>query len=243
MRPEKAMVLAAGRGMRMRPLTDTLPKPLVNVAGRTLIDRQLDLLEAYGIQHVIVNSSYLGEMLQAHLLQRTRPVMTFSPEEALLETGGGIRKALPELGEHPFFAMNSDVILRDGGGESALNRLADAWDDEQMDVLLLLHAKERAIGFEGSGDFFLEPDGRPRRRGMAAEAPYVFTGTQLVHPRLFKDSPEGPFSMNLLYDRHRSEDGVLGRVKAIVHEGDWLHVGDPEGLRLAEQYFSRDTVS
>jgi MurNAc alpha-1-phosphate uridylyltransferase len=237
------MVLAAGRGQRMRPLTDTLPKPLVKVAGRTLIDRQLDLLEAYGIERVVVNSSYLGDMLQAHLRQRACPVTIFSPEETLLETGGGIRKALPLLGEAPFFAMNSDVVLRDGALGSALNRMAAAWDDESMDILLLLHPKHKAIGFEGSGDFFLEANGHPRRRGEAQEAPYVFTGTQLLHPRLFKDTPEGAFSMNVLYDRQRSSDGVLGRVKGIIHDGDWLHVGDPEGLNLAEQYFSREVVS
>jgi MurNAc alpha-1-phosphate uridylyltransferase len=237
-RIRRAMVLAAGRGQRLRPLTDTRPKPMVEVGGRAMIDRQLDLLEAYGIEEAVLNTSWLGEMLQRHLSTRTRPHLNFSPEETLLETGGGIARALPLLGEAPFFAVNSDVILLDGPTRPALERLADAWNPETMDALLLLQPKSRAIGFEGTGDFFLESDGlTPRRRGDAAEAPYIFTGTQILHPRLFDGAPEGAFSMNLFYDRHRDGQGVLHRVAALVHDGDWLHVGDPAGLAQAEAYF------
>ncbi|MBY0354749.1 MAG: nucleotidyltransferase family protein [Rickettsiales bacterium] len=239
-----AMVLAAGRGQRMRPLTDTLPKPLIQVAGRSMIDRQIDLLQAYGIERVVVNSSYLGEILQAHLRQRSAPEIIFSPEPTMLETGGGIVRALPLLGDSPFFAMNSDVILRDGPAKPLLQRMEEAWDPAVMDVLLLLQPREKAIGFEGQGDFFLERDGyTPRRRGEAPSAPYVFTGTQILHPRLFENAPADAFSMNLLYDRHRSAHGVLGRVAALVHDGHWLHVGDPQALAQAEAYFAETVLS
>lgn len=225
--------------MRMRPLTDTLPKPLIKVAGRSMLDRQLDLVEAYGVEEAVVNVSYLGGLIVSHLSKRTSPRIRISEEEVMQETGGGIVRALPWLGDEPFFAMNSDVILCNGSQAPALDRLAAAWDDS-MDVLLLLHLRERAIGFDGPGDFFLQPDGKtPRRRGNATEAPFVFTGTQILHPRLFKDVPEGAFSMNLLYDRGKSEDGVLPRVSTIIHDGDWLHVGDPDGLAQAETYFRR----
>lgn len=235
---QRAMMLAAGRGLRLRPLTDSRPKPMVEIAGRSMIDRQLDLLDAYGVERVVVNTSYLGDMLQAHLRTRPSPALYFSPEDTMLETGGGIARALPLLGDAPFFAMNSDVILLDGSGKTALQRLADAWNPEMMDILLLLQPKERAIGFEGQGDFFLEDNGvTPRRRGEADHAPYVFTGTQILHPRIFDGAPSGAFSMNVLYDRYRSANGTLGRVHAVVHQGDWLHVGDPQGVQLAEEYF------
>jgi MurNAc alpha-1-phosphate uridylyltransferase len=239
MQVKQAMILAAGRGERMRPITDSRPKPLVEVAGRSLIDRQMDRVEAYGITDVVVNTSYLGAMLQAHLRTRPTPHIRFSEEATPLETGGGVLKALPLLGQDPFFVMNSDVIICDAVQQTALQRLAAHWNDASMDALLLLHPRQKAIGYDGAGDFFLESDGLTLcRRGQRPEADYVFTGTQLLHPRLFKDAPEGAFSMNVLYDRSRNEAGVLSRIKGVVHTGDWLHVGEPAAIAQAEAFLA-----
>jgi len=242
MMPTHAMVLAAGLGKRMRPITNTIPKPLVPVAGRTLIDRALDQIADYGIQHAVVNASYLAHLLEAHLDLRQQtealPQITLSHETELLETGGGIRRALPLLGNGPFFSLNSDTICVDAmDATPALARMAAAWDEAHMDVLMLLHPREKAIGFEGQGDFFLRDDGALSRRGVRPSAPYVFTGVQLIHPRFFDGAPEGAFSMNVLYDRQVQPNGTLTRISALIHEGDWLHVGDPAGLAEAEGYF------
>lgn len=226
----KAMVMAAGKGVRMRPLTDHKPKPLIEVAGKPLIDHSLDWLAAAGVREAVINTHYLAAMLRDHVAKRRVPKITLSHEEAALETGGGINHALPLLGEAPFFAVNSDVICLDGK-TPALRRLAAGWDDARMDALLLLHKVARAVGYDGPGDFFLEAD--LRRRGDAPAAPLVFTGVQLIHPRLFVAAPEGAFSLNLLYDRALAD----GRLAALVHDGDWLHVGDPEGLKAAGEFF------
>lgn len=232
--PKNAMVLAAGLGRRMRPLTDRLPKPLVEVSGRPLIDYALELLEQAGVARAVVNASYLAEKLAAYLAARRSGIrVTLSREETPLETGGGIARALPLLGHAPFYAINSDVILRNGAGMPALRQLAEAWDDGGTDALLLLVPKTLAVGYGGAGDFFLE-DGRLRRREGASSAPYVFTGTQLLHPRLFEDCPQGAFSINLLYDRRKDAEGFLPRIGAIVHDGAWLHVGTPEAVAAAE---------
>lgn len=228
----KAMLLCAGLGMRMRPLTEHTPKPLIEVFGRTLLDRSLDWFWAAGVDSVIVNIHYKAEMIAAHLQGRKHPAITLSHEPVLLETGGGIAKALPLLGDAPFFSANSDALCIDGK-TPALQRLANAWDDATMDALLLVAAKSQAIGIESAGDFFIDAEGGVRRRGDAQEAPYIFTGIQLLHPRLFHNAPSGPFSMNLLYDRS------MMRVKAIVHDGLWLHVGDAKGLAQASLFFSK----
>lgn len=237
MTPSRAIVLAAGLGTRMRPLTDRLPKPLVEVAGRTLVDRALDFVVSAGIAEAVVNTSYLADMLEAHLAGRQDVRVHISREEAPLETGGGIRQALPLLGEAPFFAINSDVICVNKDAH-ALKRLAAAWDDAAMDALLLLHPREKALGFSGSGDFFLTQHGAVRWRGSDKEAPYVFAGTQLIHPRLFKDAPQGAFSIWRLSDPTKLADGTLPRIHGLVHDGDWLHVGDMAGLAAAERYFT-----
>lgn len=236
----RAMVLAAGRGERLRPLTDTLPKPLVEVGGRAMLDRQLDMLAAAGVTHAVVNSSWLAEVLHQHVAKREgAPQVMLSHEPQRLETGGGIAKALPQLGAQPFYVSNADVVVVDAPHENAFLRLAKAWDAQRMDALLLLHPREKAIGFDGAGDFFLEADGRLRRRGEAASAPYVFTGAQIVHPRLFAgELPQGAFSMNVLYDKERTIQGILPRIYGLVHYGDWLHVGDPQGLAQAEDYYA-----
>ncbi len=227
----RAMVLAAGLGTRMRPLTEQMPKPLVPVGGKSLIDHTLDWLANAGITEVVVNSYYKAEMLEAHLAARSSlQHITISRETELLETGGGIKKALPLLGDAPFFIANSDVICLDGA-TPALHRLQAAWNDETMDALLLLHPVANAVGYDGKGDFFLEKDSSLRRRADGEVAPYVFTGVQLLHPRLFVGSPDGAFSLNVLFNRALEKPQ---RLKAIIHDGKWLHVGDVAGIHAAE---------
>ena len=229
--PRRAMILAAGLGERMRPITDTLPKPLIELRGRTLLDSILDRVEAAGVPEAVVNLHYLGEMIEARLAQRSRPRprVSFSREAARLETGGGVRKALSILGADAFFVINGDVSWLDGP-TPALERLAAAWDGEAMDALLLLHPTAFAVGYAGAGDFVLAPDGRMRRRGEREVAPFVFTGIQILHPRLFEDTPEGAFSLNLIYDKADAAERLWG----LRHDGEWFHIGTPEGLRDVE---------
>jgi MurNAc alpha-1-phosphate uridylyltransferase len=235
---DRAIILAAGRGERMRPLTDRMPKPLVQVAGRTLLDHALDQVERHGINQVVVNISYKAEMITHHLASRSHPTIQFSHEENPLETGGGIAKALPLLGDKPFFSLNSDTICIDRPQmATALERLEQAWNPQELDVLMLLQPVKAATGYHGRGDFAVER-GKLRRRHTDEQAPYVFTGIQIVHPRLFTICPEGPFSMNVLYDRLRDTHGYFKNLGYVIHEGDWLHVGDPQGLELAESYYA-----
>lgn len=231
MTPSHAMVLAAGLGLRLRPLTETTPKPLVAVAGRTLLDRALDRLAAVGVDDAVVNVHYLAHMIEAHLADRTVPRITLSREDdELLETGGGVKKALPLLGGGPFFVVNADIAWEDGA-TPALRRLADGWDDASMDALLLLHPVEMATGYDGLGDYAADRKGALRRRGDEPAAPYVFTGIQLLHPRLFHGAPSGPFSLARLYDRAQE----AGRLFGLVHDGDWHHIGTMAGLEIAER--------
>jgi MurNAc alpha-1-phosphate uridylyltransferase len=223
------MVLAAGLGERMRPITDSLPKPLIEIRGRALLDVILDRLEAAGVTEAMVNLYYLGEMIEAHLKGRSRPRIAFSPEETRLETGGGVRKALPKLGKDPFYVVNGDVCWLDGR-TPALRRLAESWDDKTMDALLLLHPTAFAVGYEGRGDFTMSANGHLRRRGEREVAPFVFAGIQLLHPRLFADTPEDAFSLNLIYDRAIE----AGRLWGLRHDGEWFHLGTPESLAEAE---------
>lgn len=227
--PRRAMILAAGLGERMRPLTEDRPKPLIEVRGRSLIETILDRLEVAGVPEVVINLYYLGEMIEARLAERERPRITFSREAARLETGGGVRKALPLLGEDAFFAINGDVCWLDGC-TAALQRLAEAWNEAEMDALLLLHPTVRAVGYDGPGDFILAPEGRLRRRREREVAPLVFSGVQMVHPRLFEATPEGPFSLNLLYDKAAEAERLWG----LRHDGEWFHIGTPENLRDVE---------
>jgi len=230
--PTQAMVLAAGLGKRMRPLTDHIPKPMIEVAGCTMVDRAIDYLEGAGVTRVVVNGSYKADLLEAHLKKRISPQLMFSREAEPLETGGGIAYALHYFSAAPFFAVNGDIIWTDGSAP-ALRRLASAWDD-RLDALLLVHPVEKAIGYGGQGDFFLSPEGHLTRRAGSARAPYVYAGVQLLHPRLFKGAPRGAFSLNVLYDKAIETNPP--RIKAIVHDGAWLHVGDPQGKEQAEEY-------
>lgn len=231
--PKSAMVLAAGLGTRMRPVTDHLPKPLIEVAGQSLIDHALDRLVEAGVEHVVVNLHYKGEMIAGRLAQRRAPAIELSREKTLLETGGGVKRALPLLGDS-FYALNGDIMWLDGY-EPALRRLAAAFDPKKHDAVLLLQRTVSAIGYEGRGDYFLDPAGAPRRRAEREIAPYIFAGMQMLHRRLFGAIDDTVFSLKRLYDR--AEDA--GRLAAIVHDGEWFHVGTPDGLaqtraRLAE---------
>lgn len=229
-RPTRAMLLAAGRGERMRPLSDTTPKPLLELHGRSLIERALDRLEEAGVEQVVVNLHHLGEQLRARLAGRQRPAVVFSEEEALLETGGGVAKALPLLGAAPFYVVNGDALWLDGV-RPALRRLAELWDEARMDALLLLHPTVAALGFEGRGDFVMTAEGRLRRRLEREVAPFAYAGVQLLHPRLFEGAPPGAYSFNRLWDRAIEAERLWG----LRHDGTWYHVGTPEALKLAEQ--------
>ena len=226
-RPTHAMALAAGLGTRMRPLTLTNPKPMIPVAGRTMLDRALDHLRRQNLQRIVVNTHYLPEVIETHLAGQ--PDIAISREDEILETGGGVAKALPLLGDQAFFVVNCDIIWTDGA-EPALSRLAAEWDDASMDALLLLHPVATAVGYDGPGDFFAEPGQAPRRRAPAPSAPYLFAGVQILHPRLFAQAPAGKFSLNVLYDYALQHN----RLGAVLHDGNWYHVGTPEALPQVE---------
>ncbi len=225
-----AMVLAAGYGQRMRPITLTRPKPLVEVAGRALIDYGFDRLRAAGVERAVVNVHYLPEQIEAWAKRQAAPPITISDErDVILDTGGGVARALPLLGAEPFFVINSDSFWVDEG-VPALDRLRAAWDDRSMDCLLLLSPLERTVGYDGAGDFVMAHDGKLARRSSAAGTPLAYIGGYLVAPRLFAGAPEGKFSMNLLWDRAIA----AGRLCGLEHTGRWLHVGTPEAIPLAE---------
>ncbi len=232
-----AMVLAAGLGTRMRPLTETMPKPLIPVAGKPLIDWCLDWVADAGIEQVVVNTSYRAQQLEDHLSGRAAPHITTSREEgAPLETGGGIARALPFLGETPFVSLNSDAIFPPAMPHP-IAALAEAWDDS-LDFLMLLVPTTRALGWKGNGDFIVGEGGKIRRPHEGEQAPYLFTGVEVMHPRVFLDCPTGAFSLSALWRQRVGADGWYTRIRAIIHEGDWLNVGDLPGLEAANHYFS-----
>lgn len=226
----RAMVLAAGLGRRLAPLTNTTPKPLIQVNGRALIDYSFDLVRVAGMQKVAVNCHYLADQIEAHVKQITDLQIDLSDERGqLLETGGGVQKALPLLGTEPFAVLNSDVIIKNHD-QSSLKKLADAWKGDQMDILLLLQRRESATGYDGQGDYALMADGQLQRPEPGAAAPYIFAGVQIVNPDLFEGIPEGAFSMNVLFDKA----AAAGRLFGFVHDGLWLHVGTESALKDAE---------
>ena len=233
-----AMVLAAGYGERMRPLTDTMPKPLVPLAGRALIDHVLDRLAAAGVETAIVNVHYLPEQIEAHLQARNNraPRTIVSDErERLLDTGGGATKALPLLGDGPFFVHNSDSVWSEGV-TPALPNMLRVWDPEQMDCLLLLAPLSTSIGYNARGDFDMTPDGRLSRRGERQVVPFAFAGVSLCTSALFEDTPEGPYSLNVLWDRALAKD----RLHGVRLDGRWMHVGTPASLKEAEASFEHE---
>jgi N-acetyl-alpha-D-muramate 1-phosphate uridylyltransferase len=234
---KSAMVMAAGLGTRMRPLTNDRPKPLVILGGKTLIDHSLDKLRDAGVEKLVVNVHYLPDMVEEHLAENADDLNIHISDERdlLLETGGGLIKALPFLPEDPFYCVNSDNIWTEKGGTDSLTKLAQAWDAEKMDALLLLVPSENAHHHRGAGDFFLADDARLERRGERESAPYIYTGIQLISHRLLRDPPEGPFSTNILWTRAIEE----GRLHGLVHDGEWFDIGSPQAItpteaRLAE---------
>jgi N-acetyl-alpha-D-muramate 1-phosphate uridylyltransferase len=232
--PRNAMVLAAGLGTRMHPLTDTMPKPLVPVAGKPLIDHVLDKLAGAGVKSAVVNVHYLAEQIERHLVGRTKPKIVISDERGLLlGTGGGVVKALPLLGGEPFFHINSDTIWIDGVKPN-LQRLAEAFDPAAEDALLLLAPAAGSIGYAGRGDFTMAPDGRLTARGEREVAPFVYAGAAILSPALFKDAPAGEFPLTALFARA----AAVGRLHGIRLEGLWMHVGTPDAIALAEQAIS-----
>lgn len=230
--PDTAMVLAAGLGKRMRPLTATRPKPLVEVAGKTLIDHVLDRLRASGVGKIVVNVHYLPEALEAHLKSRAADfdVKISDERKQLMETGGGMIHALPKIDADPFLVVNSDNYWVDGPADT-LHLLASLWRDEEMDALLLLVPLAKAGNHSGQGDFHMKADGRLVRREKAKVAPFVYTGIQMVSKRLLRDAPEGPFSTNILWDRAIAE----GRCFGAVHQGLWFDVGNPAAIKATER--------
>jgi MurNAc alpha-1-phosphate uridylyltransferase len=228
--PRRAMVLAAGLGTRMRPLTDTIPKPLVKVAGKPLIDHVLDRLADAGVEKAVANVHHFAHQLIVHLGRRTRPRIAISDERGLLlGTGGGVKKALPELGDQPFFHINSDTIWIDGS-KSNLARLAEAFDSEAMDALLLLAPTKGSIGYNGQGDFTMAADGRLIRRGERNIAPFVYAGAAILQASFFADAPEREFPLTELFDRAEKN----GRLFGLRLDGLWMHVGTPAAVGEAE---------
>ena len=228
--PNRAMVLAAGLGTRMRPYNGHIPKPLVEIGGKSLIDYSLDRLADAGVERVVVNVHHLADVLERHLAPRQRPQIVISDERgALLGTGGGITKALPQLGAAPFFLVNSDTVWLDGVKPNFI-RLAEAFDSDTMDALLLLAATTSSVGYSGRGDYAMLPDGRLRRRRENEVVPFVYAGAAILSPALFADAPAGAFGLTSLFDRA----GEGGRLFGMRLEGIWMHVGTPEAVAAAE---------
>lgn len=230
--PETAMVMAAGLGKRMRPLTATRPKPLVEVAGKPLIDHVFDRLRAAGVKRAVVNVHYLADAMEAHLRARVKDIEIVVSDERkqLMETGGGLVQARDLIGDRPFLCVNSDNLWVDGPTD-AIRQLAVQWDDARMDALLLLVPLARANGHRGQGDFRMDSHGKiTERRKPGRVAPFVFTGIQILSPRVIRDWPDGPFSTNLFWNRAIE----AGRAWGVVHQGLWFDVGNPQSIGETE---------
>ncbi len=226
------MILAAGLGTRMRPLTDHTPKPLLKVANKRIIDYGLDHLNVAGVETAVVNKHYLPDQIEAWAKQISSPKIVISDEtDQVLETGGGVKRALPVLGTEPFYVLNSDCFWTDHG-TPALERLAQSWDNAIMDCLLLLCDPKHTTGYDGNGDFVMDAEGRLKRQTQNG---LCFIGAYLVHPRLFENAPAGRFSMNVLWNEAIANQRLFG----ISHQGHWLHVGTPDAIKAAEDYLAK----
>ena len=236
--PKTGMMLAAGLGTRMHPITQTLPKPLVKVHGKTLLDYGLDALESAGVERAVVNLHHHPEQIEEHVRSRKAPEIRISDErEALLDSGGGIKKAVPDLGSDPFFVLNSDSFWVEGTKPN-LQRMAEFWQADTMDILLLLADMAGAVGFSTKGDFLMDADGRLERRGEQKAAPFAYAGAAIINPEIFADSPDGPFSINILFDKALEQ----GRLFGLRLDGLWLHVGTPEAIREAEEAIAKSAT-
>lgn len=225
----QAMVLAAGEGRRLRPMTEVTPKPLIPVGGTTMLDHALDQLAAIGVTRCVVNTHHLADQIRDHLKQRSRPEVVISHETVLLDTGGGIAKALPYFKGAPFYVLNADIWWRDGN-QSCLQDLMKMWDATKMDALLLLVPREKAIGFEGSGDYNIMADGHIKYRGNEPSAPYIFSGIRIIHPRLLAGEKVHSFSIMPFFHKAESE----GRLYGMVFDGDWGDIGTLESLKIIQ---------
>ncbi|WP_454615769.1 nucleotidyltransferase family protein [Bradyrhizobium cenepequi] len=231
--PHKAMVLAAGLGLRMRPLTDHMPKPLVSVAGQPLLDHVLDKLAAAGVSEAVVNVHYLPDQIIEHVKTRTQPRVIISDErDKVLGTGGAVVKALPLLGPEPFFHVNADTMWIDGVRPN-LARLAETFDPARMDVLLLMAPTASSIGYSGRGDYSMLPDGALRKRREQQVVPFVYAGAAIMSPSIFADAPAGEFSLTKLFDRANEQERLFG----LRLDGVWMHVGTPDAVQAAEEAF------
>jgi MurNAc alpha-1-phosphate uridylyltransferase len=231
--PSKAMILAAGLGLRMRPLTDHVPKPLVPVAGRPLLDHVLDKLAAAGVSEAVVNVHYLPDQIIDHVASRPRPRVIISDErDQVLGTGGGVVKALPLLGTEPFFHVNSDTMWIDGV-RSNLARLAETFDPARMDILLLMAPTASSIGYGGRGDYAMLPDGALRKRREHQVVPFVYAGAAIMSPSIFAGAPEGEFSLTRMFDAANEQERLFG----LRLDGVWMHVGTPDAIAAAEEAF------
>jgi N-acetyl-alpha-D-muramate 1-phosphate uridylyltransferase len=232
-KPSKAMVLAAGLGLRMRPLTDHMPKPLVRVAGRPLLDHVLDKLAHAGVAEAVVNVHYLPDQIIAHVAARAKPRVIISDErDQVLGTGGGVVKALPILGSEPFFHVNSDTMWIDGV-QSNLKRLAEAFEPARMDILLLMAPTASSIGYGGRGDYAMLPDGALRVRREHQVVPFVYAGAAIMSPSIFANAPKGEFSLTKMFDAANEQERLFG----LRLDGVWMHVGTPDAVHAAEEAF------
>ncbi|MBQ8482537.1 MAG: nucleotidyltransferase family protein [Alphaproteobacteria bacterium] len=231
----QAFILAAGRGKRMQYLTDDKPKPLVTVAGKCLIDYNIDHIKAYGIKDCTVNLCYKGEMIRKHLQKYGDMNFVFSEEKEALETGGGIKNALSKMRNEAFFVINSDALWSDEEGKQLLSDMAEVWDEDKFDMMLMLQPIEQAYGVGANGDYFLDSQNYPQRRlEVSQKAPYLYGGVLICHPRVFDEEPQGCYSLIRIFDRLEKS----GRLGAYIHQGKWFHVGDPNAKQVAEQHFS-----
>jgi MurNAc alpha-1-phosphate uridylyltransferase len=232
-KPDKAMILAAGLGLRMRPLTERLPKPLVPVAGRPLLDHVLDKLADAGVNEAIVNVHYLPDQIIEHVKGRKRPRVIISDErDQVLGTGGGVVKALPLLGDAPFFHLNADTLWIDGVRPN-LARLAEAFDPARMDILLLMAPTAGSTGYEGNGDYAMLPDGALRKRKEHQVVPFVYAGVAIMSPAIFAGAPSGEFSLTKMFDAANEQERLFG----LRLDGSWMHVGTPDAVGAAEEAF------
>ena len=231
--PTKAMVLAAGLGLRMRPLTDRMPKPMVPVAGKPLLDHVLDKLAEAGVSDAVVNVHYLPDQIIDHVAHRSRPRIVISDErDQVLGTGGAVVKALPLLGDAPFYHLNADTMWIDGVRPN-LARMADAFDPARMDILLLMAPTATSIGYSGNGDYAMLTDGALRKRKENQIVPFVYAGVAIMSPALFKDAPTGEFSLTKIFDRANDQERLFG----LRLDGVWMHVGTPDAVQAAEKAF------
>ncbi len=231
----QGFVLAAGLGTRMAPLTDTCPKPLLSVANKTMIDRSIDALKNVGVEDITVNTHYLGDLIEEHLGYRDDVNIQFSNEEEILETGGGVKKALANFNNKPFYVLNSDVICTDGA-KHYLQNLAEFWDTDKMDILLQLYPIDKLLVKKENGDYQIDNSGKLIfKDNLDTKAKYLFTGPRIIHPRIFDNITDKAFSFKKLFDQAEEKKRLYG----IVHDGEWFHIGTPEELMKTDELFKK----